>query len=56
MDKKKALEIVQAYGWELQNLPDDFGSLQELKILDLGYKYIPSIPESFTDLINLEYN
>ena len=23
MDKKKALEIVQASGWELQNLPDD---------------------------------
>ena len=23
MDKKKALEIVQASKWELQNLPDD---------------------------------
>jgi len=23
MDKKKILEIVQASGWELQNLPDD---------------------------------
>ena len=23
IDKKKALEIVQASGWELENLPDD---------------------------------
>ena len=23
MDKKKALEIVQASGWEFKNLPDD---------------------------------
>ena len=39
----------------LESLPVDFGSLESLEFLDLGYNFINDIPESIGTLVNIEY-
>ena len=40
---------------QLTELPENFGNLDNLYILDLGYNSINNLPDSFLDLSSLTY-
>ena len=48
------LEVVKIYRCQLETLPDEIGELSKLRVLNLGYNHILSLPKTFSNLQNLE--
>ncbi len=46
------LEVVKIYRCQVETLPDEIGKLSKLRVLNIGYNHISSLPKSFEKLHN----